>query len=188
MKPNTYKETKRQYSMLCVVGMPGCGKNVFLSIVTEYQHPVISMGDAVREETKKRGLPLAYHGDVAEALREESGLAAVAQLVRHKITSDSVVDGVRGIAELDLFSNDFEVETLAIHASPQTRFERVKARKREGDPTTWNQFTKRDYRELEFGLGDVIALANHMLINEDDKEQFKSECHAFLTSWKGGAL
>ncbi|MGD2250840.1 MAG: AAA family ATPase [Candidatus Methanofastidiosia archaeon] len=170
--------------MLCVVGMPGCGKDVFLSIAAKYQYPVVSMGDAVRKETQKRGLPLEHHGEIAKKLREEQGLAAVAQLVLDTLTPDSVVDGVRGAAELDLFSQYYLVETLAIHASPQTRFERVKARQREGDPKTWNQFIERDIRELQFGLGDVIALADYMLINESHKEQFESACHAFLTSWR----
>jgi dephospho-CoA kinase len=186
VNPNTYKGKGGHLIMLCVVGMPGCGKDVFLSIAVTYQYPVVSMGDAIREETQRRGLPLEHHGEIAKQLRKERGLAAVAQLVFDTLTPNCVVDGVRGIAELDLFSQYYPVETLAIHASPKTRFERVKSRQREGDPKTWSQFTERDLRELQFGLGDVIALADYMLINESHKEQFESECHAFLTSWRRG--
>jgi dephospho-CoA kinase len=180
--PKPYKWAARNHSMLCVVGMPGCGKDLFLTIAQELNYTVVSMGDAVRGETKKRGLPPERHGDVAEMLRKEKGLAAVAYLVLDQITPTCVVDGVRGTAEISLFSQHYPVEIAAIHASPQTRFRRVKQRQRPGDPVTWKEFTQRDARELGFGLGDVIALADHMLINESTKAHFEKKCIAFLKS------
>lgn len=167
-------------AMLCVVGMPGCGKSVFFNVAQEYHYTIVSMGDAVRAETKKRGLPPEYHGRVAEALREEKGLAAVAYLVLDKITQDCIIDGIRGLAELDVFSEQYEVDVLAIHASPKTRFARVKKRQRAGDPASWKEFKERDLREFTFGIGNVIALADYVLINESTKEQFEEECRAFL--------
>ena len=166
--------------MLCVVGMPGCGKSIFLDAAQEINHTIISMGDAVRAETKKRGLPPESHGEVAEALRKEKGLAAVAYLVLDKITMTSIVDGIRGLEEIKVFNEHYTVDVLAIHASPKTRFKRLKKRKRAGDPETWKEFTERDMRELTFGIGNVIALADYILLNESTKAAFEARCRAFL--------
>jgi dephospho-CoA kinase len=177
---NTYKEETVRLSMLCVVGMPGCGKSIFLTIASENGYHVVSMGDAVREETLRRGLPPEKHGEMAQILREEQGLDAVAHLVVEKITPDCIVDGVRGLSEIEVFTRKYPVDIVAIHASPRTRFCRVKKRQRPGDPLSWEEFTERDTRELGFGIGNVLALADYMLVNESLMEHFEKECRAFL--------
>lgn len=167
--------------MLCVVGMPGSGKSLFLDVIHEYGFQIVSMGDEVRAETERRGLPPEMHGKVAEDLRKEHGLAAVAHLVVDRTTRDCIVDGVRGLEEVKVFKErKFPLEIVAIHASPRTRFKRVKIRKRAGDPKTWKEFKKRDKRELQFGIGDVIALADYILVNESSKEQFEKECRVLM--------
>ncbi|MGC1120628.1 MAG: AAA family ATPase [Candidatus Methanofastidiosia archaeon] len=166
--------------MLCVVGMPGCGKSIFLTIASEDGYHVVSMGDAVREETLKRGLPPYKHGEIAQILRDERGLAAVAYLVVEKMTPDCIVDGVRGLSEIEVFAQKYPVDIVAIHASPRTRFCRVQKRQRPGDPLSWDEFTERDARELKFGIGNVFALADYMLVNESTIEHFEEECRAFL--------
>ncbi len=172
--------SKNNVIMLCVVGMPGCGKSIFLQVAAEYSYTIISMGDAVRAETTRRGLPLECHGEVAEALRKEHGLAAVAYLVLDNLKPECIVEGVRGLAEISVFKEYYPVEILAIHSSPKTRYERVKKRQRAGDPETWKEFQARDARELEFGIGKVVALADHVIINESTKEQLEKECRTFL--------
>lgn len=171
-------------SMLCVVGMHGCGKNIFLTVAKEYECTIVSMGDAVRAETARRGLPPERHGEVAEALRKEKGLAAVAYLVLDMVTPDCIIDGVRGLEEINVFKQQYPVEILAIHASPKTRFTRVRKRQRAGDPQTWKEFSERDTRELSFGIGKVIALADYMLLNESTRDHFERKCEAFLKKWR----
>jgi len=166
--------------MLCVVGMHGCGKSIFLTTAKKHNCAIISMGDAVRAETTRRGLPPECHGEVAEALRKEHGGAAVASLVLDIITPECIVEGVRGLEEVNLFKKYYPVEILAIHASPKTRFNRVRKRQRPGDPKSWKAFKERDIRELSFGIGKVIALADFMLVNESTKERFEEECRVFL--------
>lgn len=177
---NTYKAETARSLMLCVVGMPGCGKSIFLTTASNLGYSIVSMGDAVREETEKRGLPPDRHGEVAQLLREERGLAAVAHLVAEKVAPDCIVDGVRGLAEIEVFKKKHSVGIVAVHASPRTRFSRVQKRQRPGDPLSWDEFTERDARELKFGIGDVLALADCMLVNESTLEHFRGECRRFL--------
>ena len=46
-------------------------------------------------------------------------------------------------------------------------FERIRRRNRPGDPRTWEEFVARDMTELGFGIGNVIALADYMIVNEE---------------------
>lgn len=157
--------------LICVTGMPGSGKSVISRTLGNLAKRVVSMGDAVREEARRRGLPtdLKTMMELAQRLREEHGPAAVAKLVLRMIEDEGtyVIDGVRSLYEIDVFKKFGEVLIVAVHASPRTRFSRLSTRGRRDDPRSWEEFVKRDMRELRFGIGDVIALADIMVVNED---------------------
>jgi dephospho-CoA kinase len=77
-----------------------------------------------------------------------------------------VVDGIRSLSEVHEFKAAFKNFVLiAIHASPKTRFARLRDRGRPDDPRVWTTFLERDARELTVGLGNVIVLADHFLVN-----------------------
>jgi dephospho-CoA kinase len=135
----------------------------------------------IREETKKRGLELTPQnvGKVMLALREEGGNYVIAEKCVPKIqqqTSDRVlVDGLRSLHEADIFKSHFAGFTLvAVHAPPRVRFERLKGRARSDDPQSWEVFHDRDVRELGVGLGNVIAMAEKILVNDDGVEMFEA--------------
>lgn len=157
--------------LICVTGMPGSGKSVVSKTLGKLAKRVVSMGDAVREEARIRGLPtdLKTMMELAQRLREEYGPAAVARLVLRMIEDEGiyVIDGVRSLHEIDVFKDFGEVLIVAVHASPRTRFLRLSSRGRKDDPRSWEEFVARDMKELRFGIGDVIALADIMVVNED---------------------
>lgn len=157
--------------LVCVTGMPGSGKSMVSESLGRLAKKVVSMGDAVREEARRRGLPtdLRTMMELAQRLREERGPAAVAGLVIRMMEGEGiyVVDGVRSLHEIDAFRKYGEVLIVAVHASPRTRFSRLSTRGRRDDPRSWEEFVARDMRELGFGIGDVIALADVMVVNED---------------------
>jgi dephospho-CoA kinase len=62
---------------------------------------------------------------------------------------------------------------VAVHASPRTRCERLISRGRSDDPKNWEEFVERDSRELSVGIGNVIALAEEMLVNEASIDDLK---------------
>lgn len=161
-------------------GMPGAGKSLVVETVQELGYSIITMGDVIREETKKRGLePTPQNvGKVMLNLREEGGNYVVAKKCIPKIEMEKndriLVDGLRSLYEADIFREHFSTFTLvAVHAPPQIRFNRLKLRNRSDDPTNWEVFHERDMRELSVGLGNVIAMAEMILINDDSIERFK---------------
>ncbi len=164
-------------TFICVTGMPGAGKSVIAKYLADSLHSnLISMGDVMRREAIKRGVGLDLKSmmEFARRIREEKGEAAVADLVlKHlKKVKDNilVIDGVRSLAEVEAFSKKARVIVVAVHASPRERFRRLRRRGRKDDPKSWEEFRKRDLDELRIGIGNVIALADVMIVNENKDE------------------
>lgn len=171
-----------------VVGMPGAGKSLVTNVAQRVMgYSVVIMGDVIREETTKRGLTLTPEnvGALMLKLRDEEGPAVVAKRCVPKIQNDRsvvvVVDGLRSLYEVEEYKRHFsDFVTMAIHASPETRFQRLFRRKRSDDPQGWESFRQRDVRELSVGLGNVIATADYMIVNEGPKIQTEKQIHNLL--------
>ncbi len=164
-----------------VAGMPGAGKATLRSAAESMGLPVVIMGDEIRDETKRRGLePTPENiGKVMLMLREEEGPATVARRCIPKIESSHsdivLVDGLRSLHEVDEFKKHLgHFSLVAVHSSPEARFQRLSKRKRSDDPKGWDVFYQRDLRELSVGQGNVIALADYMIVNEGSYEDFKA--------------
>jgi dephospho-CoA kinase len=163
-----------------LAGMPGSGKSLAVETATEAGYAVVTMGDIVREETAKRGLELTPQnvGKVMLQLREEGGNCVIANKCIPKIESDPskkvLVDGLRSLHEADAFKAYFaKFSLLAIHSPPEIRFTRLSNRHRSDDPARWETFRERDLRELSVGVGDVIAMAERLVVNDNSVPQFK---------------
>lgn len=171
---------------ILVTGMPGAGKSIFVEVARELGLPVFVMGECVIEETRRRGLEVTPENvaSVARKLREELGKAAVAILTLRRVKQEAphaeivVIDGVRSLDEVEEFKKFFDdVVIVAVHAPPKVRYERQLSRGRPDDATRVEDLVKRDLRELEFGIGSVIAMADYMLVNVGKTiEEFKDEC------------
>jgi len=165
--------------------MPGCGKEEALVVAQTLGFSVVRMGDVVREEALRRGLPItdATVGGMANAERQEHGMGIWAKRTLPRIRGENVlVDGLRGRAELEIFRGAFgaDLSVVAVHASPKTRYDRMLRRHRTDDAGTIEAFHARDLRELSWGLGDVIATADVMLVNEGTLEEFRRQARAAL--------
>jgi len=180
--------------LLLITGMPGSGKTTVAKIIGEQGFPVVSMGDAVREEADARGIG----GNILEMsrfmveLRKELGEEAVARLVDKKIEKvDSnfiVVDGARSLREVEYFRSkkDYKVTIVGVLSPLRLRYSRLSGRNRPDDPKMLKELEERDRVELSVGLGEVLALSDIYIINEEDlkelRENVKKKILAPLTS------
>ncbi|MCW3977478.1 MAG: AAA family ATPase [Candidatus Bathyarchaeota archaeon] len=170
-----------------LAGMPGVGKAVFRKIAERKGFTVVVMGNEIREETKRRGLKPSPKniGKTMLQLRKEEGPAVVAKRCILKIDEAKgntvVVDGIRSLHETEEYRRHYQNFILiAIHSSPKVRFQRLFRRKRSDDPKNWKTFVRRDQRELSVGLGDAIAMADYLIVNEGTREEFKVKIHEVL--------
>lgn len=169
-----------------ISGLPGSGKSLVSDIATEKGAIIVSMGDIIREEAKKRG---ESSKETAQNLRAEHGEYIVSELTIKKIKklqedgikNSIIVEGIRSPHEVDMFKKNFDnFIILSIFANPTLRFERLKKRMREDDSTDYNEFKARDQMELDFGIGDVISLSDKIIINESDLESYTEKINKFL--------
>jgi dephospho-CoA kinase len=162
--------------LVLIAGMPGAGKSIVSRAARDLGLPVYNMGDVIRSETLKiyGEITPEYMRETSRIVREKYGEDYVARKTIERIRERSgviVIDGVRSLVEVEVFREFGDTVILAIHASPRTRFERIRRRGRPGDPDKWEDFVKRDMTELSFGLGNVIALADYMIVNEGTIEE-----------------
>ena len=170
-----------------LAGMPGSGKSIVVDTARELGYDIVVMGDVVRQETLKRCSELTPQnvGKVMLELRQEGGNFVIAQKcipkIQEETSSKVLVDGLRSLFEADIFKEHFaKFSLVAVHASPETRFNRLANRHRSDDPAEWQVFHERDMRELSVGLGNVIAMAEQMIVNDEDLEQVKAKAKESL--------
>jgi dephospho-CoA kinase len=177
--------------IVCLTGMPGAGKSSVASFLKEKGFEVVTMGDVVREEAERQGLePTDINlGQMMLKLRQDLGPGAVGHIVLQKLARDGsstnvVIDGIRSIAEVEVLKKVGHVRLLAIHASQDTRFKRLKQRGRADAPSNGNEFAGRDKRELSVGVSEAIALANEMISNNNlTLEQLKLCAYDIVKEW-----
>lgn len=169
-----------------ISGLPGSGKSIVSDIAIEKGAVIVSMGDIVREEAKKRG---ESSKETAKNLRAEHGEYIVSELTVKKIKQlqdegmekTIIVEGIRSPPEVDMFKENFDdFIILSVFANPDIRFERLKKRMREDDSQDYEGFKKRDTTELSFGIGTVISLSDKLIINESDIESFANEIKEYF--------
>ncbi|MCH8908830.1 MAG: AAA family ATPase [Candidatus Heimdallarchaeota archaeon] len=162
-------------------GLPSSGKGLFCEVAENLGFNVLVMGDVIREECIKRGLPVNRESSdiVMLALRKERGLDAVASITLDWIhdtlkqgEAKIIIDGIRSVAEVEAFRSEFpDFTVIALHADPKTRLQRALHRRRQDDAFSAKAFLKRDQIELEVGIGDVIAMSDILISTKDQLEK-----------------
>lgn len=169
-----------------ISGLPGSGKSLVSEMAIEKGAIIVSMGDIIREEAKKRN---EITKETAKNLRKEYGEYIVSELTINKIKqlknegieNPIIVDGIRSHHEVEMFKDNFDnFIILSIFANPDLRFKRLQNRMREDDSKDYKEFLKRDQMELDFGIGNVIALSDKIIINENDLESYREKIEEFF--------
>ena len=171
--------------LILLTGMPGSGKEEFVKICAKRNIRVLRMGDFVRAEAASKGLPMTDSdvGGYAHRMREEKGYNYWAKRTAEALDDKlALIDGLRGKDESDLFQKRVKrgVIVVAVKASPHLRFQRLRSRGRSDAPKTFAEFEERDRREKSWGLGEVIANADMVLVNESTLEEFQKMAEEVL--------
>ena len=168
-----------------ISGLPGSGKSIVAEKGLEKGATIVSMGDIIRNEAKKRGEATKT---TAIKLRQEFGDCIVAELTIKEIKNIIengfngliIVEGIRSYHEVKVFKENFEnFKIVSVFANPEIRFKRIQDRNRADDSQDIQLFNQRDQRELNFGIGKVISLSDKMIINESSLDSFVTEIEEF---------
>jgi dephospho-CoA kinase len=169
--------------MELVVGLTGpnaAGKGEVAAYLATLGFTVHSLSDVVREEAAERGLsPEREHLiRIGVELRRACGPGVLAERILPRLVPPAVVDSIRHPAEVEVLSRIPGFLLLGIRASEETRFHRSVARRRPGDPSTMEDFRRREAQENSASregqqLDVTFQLAHVVVDNDGDLEQLR---------------
>ncbi len=187
------------------VGLPGSGKSVASDVAREMGLKVLVMGDVIRQEAAARGLEPSDEtlGWVGNELRASEGPAAVARRILEQAGKEEIiiVDGLRSMAEADLFrSGAEEFHLIEIVAPANLRIRWLESRGRSDDPCapsassdhssakegqTASALEQREGREMGWGMSEAMKTADLVLRNEGNLEEFRESVRGLLRALAG---
>lgn len=178
-------------TVVATVGYPGSGKGEVANVARRLDIPVVTMGDVVRRECRRRCLPIteANLGAVASAIRAAEGEDAIANRclplvdATHGAYGTVLIDGIRGIAEVTRFESAFSADftLLAIDAPFEVRLERIRARGRDETAEGADDLRERDRRERGYGMDDAFDRADRIIDNSGSLQTFRRTVRTVLT-------
>lgn len=174
--------------IIILIGPICAGKSEVTQLLKQnYGFHSLRFSQLLEEELINRGLEINRQNlsNIGNLLRQEYGSNALSVKLMEKINrenySNVVIDGARNPSEIEYIRNNaknWHTIALVIDAPQEVRFQRIQARKREGDPQTFEEFKKRDDIELH-GDGsphaqriiDCITIADETIRNTGQLEQ-----------------
>ncbi|OGM10072.1 hypothetical protein A2Y68_01320 [Candidatus Woesebacteria bacterium RBG_13_46_13] len=176
-----------------LVGPIASGKGSVGQILKDLGFEYYSLSDVIREELKKRGLPINRESlqDMGDELRKEFGDGVLAIRTGEKVDISSqtkvVIDSIRNPAEIELLRSHLGAIIIGVTASPEARFKRVLARAREGEPKSWEDFLAMDRRETEkcsdpskINVTGCLEMANYVITNEGTADDLMDNLRKIL--------
>ncbi|HEB89391.1 MAG TPA: hypothetical protein ENI85_07455 [Deltaproteobacteria bacterium] len=174
-----------------VAGRNGAGKGEFVRFLADRSFTVLSLSDVIRKELADRGLPETRERmiEVGQEMRRQSGPGALAQRLVSQLQPDRnyAIDSVRHPVEVEILRNAGQPFHLVwIDAKLETRFARIRARGRSGDPETLGELELLEARERGSSdpnrqqLDAVRELADDILTNDGSLEDFRAEIQAWV--------
>lgn len=155
-------------TIFIITGMPASGKNIARSYAESRELPYFATGDIVRDELKSKNIEATPENtaSLSSKLRGTDGMGVTRRaLANAKATGSPVVflEGMRSWQEIDLIRREAQSVVVAFLAPRELRRARIISRGRPDDSA--DGFDNRDMRELDYGVGLPIALADEYIVN-----------------------
>ena len=180
VKNHIHEWSKKQKSILAIVGMPGSGKTEATEFFKEKGLKVISFSNIINEHIDKNKLKHTneIHSKLRRQFREEHGFEAMALLNKDKIekalqekdTMMIVIEGMRSWEEYTYLKKTFpdvSISILSLYASKKNRYNRISHRKSRSKLFG----EERDIDELiGTNMGATIAFSDFLVLNESSLE------------------
>lgn len=134
-----------------LTGKNGSGKGEVAEFLIKRGFHYYSLSDEIREEMKKAGIKITRENLIpfANKIRNERGPSYLAEQILKRLDPDKyyVIDSVRNPFEVETLRKRKDFHLISVVADPKVRFERLKDRGRENDPTDYEKFLEIDAAE-----------------------------------------
>jgi len=135
-----------------VTGFNASGKGEFCNYFASKGFVVYSLSDIIREELRKEGTEITRDALIAKGneLRQKFGSAVLAKKTMQKFEAGKnyVIDSIRNPAEIEMLRRNKDFKLIFIDAPLKVRFERAKARNREKDAISFEDFKRLEKIEM----------------------------------------
>lgn len=173
-----------------IIGLTGRiagGKGVASDFFKENGFEYLSLSNEVREEAKKRNLPLERKAlqDLGNLMRKEKGSAALAKKIIKKINNKKnyVVDGIRNSGEVEELKKVFKSKfiLISVDADLKIRWRNAQNRAKESDPKSFEEFLEADKRDFEENSDNgqqvkkCMSMADYNLLNNGTIQELREQ-------------
>ncbi len=179
--------------MSIIIGLTGencAGKGTVADYLVKKGFYYYSLSDIIREELVNEGREISREALISKGndLRRNFGSEILAKRTIDKLEADRnyVIDSIRNPAEAQALLATGKMTLIYVTAPAEKRFERMKSRRREGDPRSFESFKLIDRLELEGRdqhgqrLAEVFALAAKKVENTADFRELYEAMDAVL--------
>jgi dCMP deaminase len=173
-----------------VAGLNASGKTEVVQILESRSFYGVSLSDVIREDLRRDGLEPTREQMIerGRALRDRFGPGILAERVIATLPPDRnhVIDSIRHPAEVEAFRQARDWVLLWVETSPETRYERLRARGRVGEEISFERFQDLQQQELESPdasgqqLLAVRELADEVIENEGTVEDLRATVQRVL--------
>ena len=168
-----------------LTGMYASGKDSVAEHLAKKGFTHFSLSDLIREELGRRGVEVTRDNliKVANELRDKYGHSILGERAIEKMKDkeeDYVISSIRHPAEVKALKKNGHFFLVEVRAPLKVRFERIKARNRENDPTTISELKEKEHLESqESGPGqqltNVIKLADCVVMNDKTLKELQKK-------------
>jgi len=176
--------------IIAFVGLAGSGKSTAAEYIKDKGYPMVYFDGVILEKMKELGIEDTAENERSfrEDMRSKKGKDCIAIMIAEQIHDlinsgqhRIVADGLYSWTEYKYLKHEFagELTTIAIVAPKKIRHRRLLNRPIR--PLSQFEADQRDWSEIEnLEKGGPIAIADHYIINDGDKEKLQRDLDAII--------
>ncbi len=179
---------------MIIIGLTGpiaSGKNEVADYLRKKGFKYISLSEILREIAKKLGIKITRENlqNLGDELRRKFGRDFLARKAAERIKEGNwVINSIRNPGEVEFFRKVFkDFFLIAVDAPLEVRWERIRKRRKDTDPKSFEEFLRINRRDLgenqpEYGqkVKECMEIADFKILNNGSLKDLHKEVDEIL--------